>query len=120
MKNVDLSKVLFNCAGILIIFVCGVLFGAYDMAPRVALHFVRDAIAKAYHWISIFQLVAGGSYMWLVSGKMSEKRTGQSATTLPSRRIRRRPLLSSKNPDNRISSSFAAGFTSFNVTPLPS
>lgn len=49
MKLSHYPKVAVNCAGILVTFVAGMVFGAYDLAPRSVLSFVQDAVAQAYH-----------------------------------------------------------------------
>jgi Arylsulfotransferase (ASST) len=49
MKNFDAAKVLFNCTAILLLFICGMVFGAFDLAPRTALMHVRDSLVKVYH-----------------------------------------------------------------------
>lgn len=48
MKNVDLAKALFNCAGILTLFLVGVVFGVAHTAPRDALRFIGDSVASVY------------------------------------------------------------------------
>ncbi len=48
MKNVDISKALFNCAGILSLFLVGVVFGVAHTAPREALLFIGDSVASVY------------------------------------------------------------------------
>lgn len=49
MKNVDLSKVLFNCTGIIGLFVCGVVYGTFDLTPRTLLFSIRDSVASVYY-----------------------------------------------------------------------
>ena len=49
MKNVDLSKVLFNCTAIIGLFVCGVVYGTFGLTPRAVLFTIRDSVASLYH-----------------------------------------------------------------------
>ncbi len=49
MKNVDFSRVLFNCTAIVGLFVCGVVYGVFDGTPRQMLASIVDSFATVYY-----------------------------------------------------------------------
>ena len=49
MKNVDLARVLFNCTAIVVLFISGMVYGVFDLAPRKLLLSIRENVLAVYY-----------------------------------------------------------------------